>query len=391
MKVRFFKPEEADPERDSGMKVPYGAAKRRQAVWRWYLVLLLVASPIIYFLLKIGYASAVTSAPGFVRQDQITIRTQTAGVIDSVEVDPPHKVEEGDPIVVLENEDLKVRQEELRSELSDLEYMQSNRNLENSSDKSIVAELKVQLQQAKNQRDHYESRVDEIRTLVRQGAATRDELTAAEKDHQQILTRISELKRAIADSGKTRTQTVIQPRIRMIKAELSSIKSRLDKLTVRAPKPGQITEISVIPGDQMSQGTSIGKLVPSNAEAHIAAYISPKDSEYAHIGQHGKVELPNGNKLLAQITEVPEVAARVPRGEMTIFNDAKLAILVRMQLVDSDEQPPSMAHGLPVRVRFLSNWESGIDFDFQKEISNAKKLGQEKWGWLKQTIKSWWS
>jgi len=49
MKVRFVKPEASDPNRDRGVEVPYAPGKRHLARWRWYLILLVVSSPFLFF------------------------------------------------------------------------------------------------------------------------------------------------------------------------------------------------------------------------------------------------------------------------------------------------------------------------------------------------------
>lgn len=390
MKVRFFKPEEADPERDQGIQVPYGAAKRHLARWRWYLILLVVASPILYFLFKIGYSSALVTAPAFVRQQQITIRAQSHGYVESVAVEPPARVEADEPLVQLENPDLKTRQKELRAELADLEKLKSQMAADGITSESLKQELQSQLTTARQQSQYYEKRVRDLEALVQQGAATESELSAAQDDYQRALSRISDLKQALASEDKSSTDRTILPRIRTIQAELSGIENQLNNLTIRAPESGNITDISVTPGDQLSTGSEVATIIPTGAAAHIAAYLAPEDADYARIGQQAKVKTPNGTTLLAEVTEVPDLAARVPRGEMTLFNDEQLAVLVRMKIIENDGPQPMLAHGLPVRVRFLHSWEQNTDFEFdlQEPIAKLGEISQEKWAWLQQKFQN---
>jgi hypothetical protein len=49
MKVRFKGLRTPEPEQQRGFKVSYGPGKRQAFRWRWYLMLALVLSPVIYF------------------------------------------------------------------------------------------------------------------------------------------------------------------------------------------------------------------------------------------------------------------------------------------------------------------------------------------------------
>src|SRR5882724_10504474 len=120
MKVRFVKPEQKDPARDRGITVPYAPAKRNLARWRWYIILLVVSSPLLYFISKFAYSSVVVEAPGFLRQEQITVRAMVAGYVSDVYVKPLQVVAEGTPIARIGNPDLALRAAQLRAELKEL-------------------------------------------------------------------------------------------------------------------------------------------------------------------------------------------------------------------------------------------------------------------------------
>src|ERR1700758_2326101 len=98
MKVRFVKPEAGDPDRDRGVRVPYAPGKRHQARWRWYLILLVVGSPFLFFAGNFLYASVLIQAPGFVAQEQMTVRASSQGYVDEVYVKTFDQVKQGDPV-----------------------------------------------------------------------------------------------------------------------------------------------------------------------------------------------------------------------------------------------------------------------------------------------------
>src|SRR3569623_256164 len=126
MKVRFVEPERVDPNSDRGIKIPYAPAKRHQARWRWYLILLVGSSPLIYFTARMIWASVVIEAPAIVSQEQITVRTSGQGYVDAVFVKPMSEVSAGTPLVRLRNPDLSRRLDQLRAELRTLQGVKFN-------------------------------------------------------------------------------------------------------------------------------------------------------------------------------------------------------------------------------------------------------------------------
>src|SRR5882757_1621439 len=121
MKVRFVKPEASDPNRDRGIEVPYAPGKRHLARWRWYLILLVVSSPFLFFVGKFLYSSVLIQAPGFVAQEQITVRSSSQGYVDQVFVKSLDEVREGQPVAQLVNGALATRADQLRAELKQLQ------------------------------------------------------------------------------------------------------------------------------------------------------------------------------------------------------------------------------------------------------------------------------
>ena len=73
MKIRFDPPEQRSPDRDQGLQVEYRQARRTAVRWRWYLVLFIVASPLVYFLLTLLQAVLFVEADGYIQLEQIEI------------------------------------------------------------------------------------------------------------------------------------------------------------------------------------------------------------------------------------------------------------------------------------------------------------------------------
>jgi len=87
MKIRFHS-QPHEPERDDGIKVSYAPAKRNVPKIRWYLILLVVSSPLIYFVTTVLMNNVLVKAQGFVSLKLVEVRSAHAGILSEVLVKP---------------------------------------------------------------------------------------------------------------------------------------------------------------------------------------------------------------------------------------------------------------------------------------------------------------
>lgn len=362
MKVRFVKPEAGDPDRDRGVRVPYAPGKRNLARWRWYLILAVVSSPFVFFVAKFLYASVTIQAPGFVAQEQLTVRAGSQGYVDEVYVKSLDEVKQGDPVARLANDALGAHAEQLRAELKQLQGVAhtSSGGGEAPLDSTDFA---GELQTAQQQKQRLDQRLQQMQDLATQGAATEAEINAARGQAEQASSKIDELYRTMAlqtrptPHGSNNTLAV-QTRILAIQTELANIESQQQSLIVRAPKAGRIVDLAVVKGDQMALGSKVAMLAPTGGEMHIDAYIPPKHAIYAAPGLRASVIFPDGTRRRAVVADVPQVATEVPKAQSALLGESEMGVVVRMQLLeaaDGKQQQP-LTDGLPVKVEFDNRW-----------------------------------
>lgn len=378
MKIRFVKPEQSDPNRDRGIQVPYAPGKRQLARWRWYLILLVVSSPFLFFVVKFLYSSVLIQAPGFVAQEQLTVRSSTQGYVDEVFVKPLDEVKQGDPVARINNDALNMRAAQLKAELQQLQTVEAKAPRGGYAEAPLsTASFQDDLATARDQIDRAKQRVDSIQALVNQGAATDAELNAARSQYDQASARLGELYRTMDIQTQpvrtAATSTVeVQTRILSIQAELNDIQSQQQAMTILAPKTGRIVDLAVVKGDQLAIGSKVAMLAPEGGEMHIDAYLPPKDSVYAVPGMQATVVFPDGSRRGAVIADVPQIAAEVPKAQSALLGEAEMGVLVRMQLSDARSpvgQRP-LTDGLPVKVEFENGWDSGSARQFAVELQH---------------------
>lgn len=379
MKVRFVKPEAGDPARDRGVRIPYAPARRNLARWRWYLILLVVASPFLAFVGKSLYSTVVVEAPGFISQEQVTVRTLSQGYVEEVYVHNFDAVAQGQPIARLKNDALSARSAQLRAEMQQLRSVRTQVPVR-GYDPPPPAAFQDELQVAHQQRDLLGRRVATLTQLVAQGAATQAELDAARSEYDQAVSRMEELYRTMAaqtqprvdgDGGATQMNFQIQTRVLALQTELANVQEQLQGMQILAPKAGRVVDLAVVKGDQLAIGSKVAMLAPEGADLHIDTYIPPKHADYAAPGMRATVLFPDGSQRAAMVTDVPRVATQVPRPQNPAFlGDTPMGVLVRMQFVDAPDavRHPPLTDGLPVKVQFQSGWTVELPKPFQVQL-----------------------
>lgn len=365
MKVRFVKPEASNPERDRGITVPYAPGKRHLARWRWYLILLVVSSPFLFFVGKFLYSSVLIQAPGFVAQEQLTVRSSSQGHVDQVYVKPLDEVREGQPVAQLSNEALSTHADQLRAELKQLQGVALTAESSGRGSAALDSvDFAGELDTARSQKQRMGERLQQMQQLLGEGAATEGEVNAARNQYDQASSRLDELYRTMALQTRppprsSGSSVAVQTRILNIQTELNDLDSQLQAMVVRAPKSGRIVDLAVVSGDQLAIGSKVAMLAPTGGEMHVDAYIPPKHAIYAVPGVRATVIFPDGVRRRALVSDVPQVAAAVPKTQSALLGESDMGVLVRMQLLDGGADQPQLTDGLPVRVEFENGWNGG--------------------------------
>ncbi|NTV11503.1 MAG: efflux RND transporter periplasmic adaptor subunit, partial [Zoogloea sp.] len=83
MKIRFERPS-GTAEQSRGLRVDYSAAKRNIPAWRWNLIVLLLLSPVLYFVGRAVLDQVWVSAPGVVELKRATLHAGLDGRIEFI-------------------------------------------------------------------------------------------------------------------------------------------------------------------------------------------------------------------------------------------------------------------------------------------------------------------
>ncbi len=386
MKVKFDKPA-AQPELDDGVKVEYAPAKRPFPVLRWYLILLIVASPIIYFIGTILTDKVSIRASGFVSLDLVQIRSPQEGRVTAFNIAVRDMVKVAQPLAsiappsfILEQRAREQRNREqarLKTYKAQTElYQEKKRNaiLARESAEVRILSLNQSLSLSKEQLVHHRKRYENTLKLKQQGAATAAETeqakqhlnnakrqyyndtAAIEKERANIANAEAVLFSAAPPLPDSQVSVLAKTSDASVEQELDS-----DSAIVKSPIEGRVVEIVAAENQYMQTGEDI-LVIASMQEGTITAYLEAKHSDYAKVGQPARIRIAEGKTLDATIVALPKVAKKLPAEFANAFGVRPLTIVVELQ---TNEPLPEnyQIHGLPVEIKFqpkFVRWFDGI-------------------------------
>ncbi|XOZ33170.1 HlyD family secretion protein [Halomonadaceae bacterium KBTZ08] len=336
MKVRFSSHKEQNPTHEGGLKVLYAPGKRAAFRLRWYLILLLVASPFLWFVGKLLMGVILVEAPGRITQPSMAIRALEPGRVAQIGVETDDQVEAGEVLVNLENPAL------------------SNQIAQLSSDPSsgvTTTQQRRQREALERQLNRADKRVRKLRSLVQEGAATQGELEAAQNERDSRQVDLAAFERSLAQSRAASELTERERR------QLSALRHRQAQLTIQAPEAGRVRSIEVVKGENVGSG-SLMMRIERHGTPRIHVFLDPERVDLASIGQRLQLQFPDGSWFSAKVTAMPDRIQRLPPDLRSPFGSNDMGIVVR---VSTDKAIPQrwQVNNVPLTARFpnaLERW-----------------------------------
>lgn len=298
MNIRFTPPRQ-QPSVDHGLNVHYAPAKRQAYRLRWYLILLLVASPLLYFLWHTAQLFWQHEAPGYVDIPSYTLASPQSGVVASVTARPGSLVRAGSVLLTLSN---PAREAQIRLLQSQITAVKS------APQPATPAVSPAYVRYLQDSLANYQ-------TLFRAGAATRAELDEA----------VAKL----AAVQPARPAGLGVPDTRVLQRDLDSLLAQQAGMQLRAPFDGLVSQFSLLPGMPVREGEPLLQLQQSN-QLQIIALLPERFAHQARPGQAVEVRWPDGNRSPALIRHNVQRSDAVPP-TLSEFGEAQQGIVVGLQ------------------------------------------------------------
>ena len=371
VKPKFHTAARTSPTQANGLGVPYAPAKRQVSQWRWYAILIVVASPLLFFAARGMYGIAVVSAPGNVSLDRYEIRAAASGYVQAVNFAVGDLISAGDEVIALE--DSRLTENRLRYE-HELASLVSNENL---SSLPVIRVLQKQLNLAGRMLDERRTHYQTMTELYAAGAATSAEVAAA---RAQVIEAEANVHRAEADLALEQQRAIpkrdgsYENAVARVRTELDLIDYRVAQLAHKSDSDGRVIDIFVGNGEYVSEGTRL-MLVGRLHEPLIVVYLEPKHAAAIAPNTSATVRFPDNTRITAQVTDDPTLTKRMPAELVNTFGQRPMTVMLKLK-PDQPLPPGKRIDGLPLSVRFHYGWEASLANRVNKISSRQRNTAQ---------------
>lgn len=331
MNVTFRRPP-AEADIRNGVRVPY-AAPRRKRRWAWYLLLLIVASPLLWFIGASVYHGVTITAPGYIAMDHVEVTAVRAGVVTDVRVGLGAHVQAGQLVTVLRDPELEARRAAIAAQLDALTAVPARAGMTPPTAGALAADRVARAA----------ALVAKYRFLAAHGAAT----VADTNDAQGRLDAAQSDALALQTPGAAPVSANFAAIVAM-RSDLAGIDAQRAALRARVSRAGVVIAIGAPEGAPVAAGDTLVTIALGSAP-HVVAFVEPRDVQALAIGRGATVTLANGDRARAHVVRVARLAHPLPTTFVSPLATRPDAVEVTFSL-DEPLAPAGVVDGLPVSV-----------------------------------------
>lgn len=345
MKVNFHLDKQNKPDSENGMKVVYGSAKRSGYKIRWYLILLLVVSPLLFMGYYLFRTQILITAPAIVTSYPVTFIATQSAVVGEIPYDVGINVDEGAPLLRLQNNALNQEVAFIQEELVKLSSskLQTTKTLyEQSIETTKLSLRKVEQIQRKYDKFRKNGQVSEVdyAAIVNMSSALNSQLNTQKIAYVDASREKQELELAGPVSQERRT----------LMRELIIKKALQESLTYHAPFDGRILDIHIYEGERVTENDPLFT-VAKNITPEITAFLNPKYLRFSELGTNATVVFPDGGRFSASVSRPVEIVNKLPPELQSPFEGQPAYLKITLSF-DKPLEKSRWIEGVEVEVRF---------------------------------------
>ena len=292
---------------------------------------------------------------GHFETDEATITAMASGELTLLNVAKGQMVEKGMIVGMIENTQLLMQREELRSSLEQLEADQQLSIARNESARRKLEDLEKQATSFRQQIADVENEKEHYAELYEKGVVARNQVEAfdirLDMLHKQLALIEEQIGNTVISDDDNRHISSDDATLRSseLRSQIAQIDNQLTGIHVSSPITGTVIEKTAEMGDQVSAGMPLFK-VADLSKMTLRAYLSSKTTEQLNLGQKVKVavETSIGNPRLydgivmwisqnAEFSGKPTSDGNVDDAmhavKVSVINDGKITIGMKGRLI----------------------------------------------------------
>ena len=189
----------------------------------------------------------------------IQISPQEGGIVQQIIIEEGSKVNAGDEIIRLSNDNLDLQILNSEAELAEKENLLRNTMISMEQQRLSVQQEKLQLQiEVKRLKRKYK----QTKALYLEKLIAREEYLTAQEDYELAAGRLDLVKERATQDSLYRSVEILQMQesLENMRLNMQMIRRRKDNLTIKAPISGELGLLDVTLGQSIASGTKIGQI-----------------------------------------------------------------------------------------------------------------------------------
>ncbi len=351
MKVNFYLDKKSNPKSENGMKVVYGKTKRGGYRLRWYLILAIVISPLLFMAYYLFRTQVLISAPAIITSNPLTITATQSAIVETVPVEVGAEIQLDQPLVSLRDNALNKEIKFIEEELLKL----SEHQVDHTDDiyRAAITKTETSLKKVKQVQQRYDkyrkqgqvSEVDYV-SVINISNALNNQLSNQKIAHLE----------AVRNAKQLELAGPVAQEHRALMRELVVKQTQQQNLTFGAPFKGRVLDTHVREGERISANAPL-LTIARNETPEITAFLHPKHLEYSQLNTQASVVFPDGQKFAATISRPVEVVRKLPQ-ELQNPLEGQPAYLKVSLSFDEPLERSRWVEGVEVEVRFDINLDT---------------------------------
>ncbi|GGI77355.1 hypothetical protein GCM10007978_13780 [Shewanella hanedai] len=351
MKVSYQPSSKSErPTVDKGLKVDYAAAKRGGFKGRWYLLLLLVISPVLIVLWVLARPHVFVLASGIVTTEPLEMRAPAKGELVSISVKQGQQLAKGNVVLEIVNVQLNAQINELNRQLLSIHKGKPQSN------KTILQQLQLRIDVADEGVERQNDLLQTYKDFQKRGIVPTSDMAMILQAHTASKMALEQAKVDLLQEKERQHIESVAGSITQarhgIELQLANFRAQQADLVIHTPYDSHVADILVQQGEHIAEDQPL-VLISGRSSSVIFAFLDPKYLDYTMMGQKATVKLPNGDHFRAQVSEPTELVGRLPRQLSGPFDGEKPVLRVTLT---PDVELPISIEGVPVEVSFDYIW-----------------------------------
>jgi HlyD family secretion protein len=292
--------------------------------------------------LGLGGESDTLTVSGYLEGRAVTLATELAGRVRSVAVENGDAVNAGDVVLELQDDATAAQADQAAAALDAAKSRLEQ--LREGAPPAQVGALSMAVGEARRAAASADAAFRAARAAG-QSAAAVDALQTRMEVAQATL-QVAEAQLALASAGASTYQVrSAEAAVRAAEARVRGLSLLTDRLTVRAPITGTMTQMLVRPGEAVAQGRPLAEVTRLDP-LEVVVYVPEADLDRVEVGQGVELSVEGFDKTYdGEVVAIAEQAEYTPKNVQTTDDrkDLVFAVTIRVPNDDGDLRP-----GVPV-------------------------------------------